>query len=85
MTVQSWFDLNIITKDARAVLGAAIVGYTGVEPGACSLLHWLFVLKTYRSKLFNMSGQAPWTGVAIPRPRRHAADSRSDRDQAGWR
>ncbi|GBG36214.1 hypothetical protein [Mycobacterium montefiorense] len=34
-------------------------GYTGVELGACSLLHWLFVLKTYRSKLFNMSGQSP--------------------------
>ena len=59
MTVQSWFDVNVITKDARALLGAAIVGYTGVELGACSLLHWLFVLKTYRSKLFNMSGQAP--------------------------
>ncbi|OBH83836.1 MULTISPECIES: FAD-dependent oxidoreductase [unclassified Mycobacterium] len=59
MTVQSWFDLNVLTRDARALLGAAIVGYTGVELGACSLLHWLFVLKTYRSKLFNMSGQAP--------------------------
>jgi monoamine oxidase len=59
MTVQSWFDLNMLTKEARALLGAAIVGYTGVELGACSLLHWLFVLKTYRSKIFNMSGQAP--------------------------
>lgn len=59
MTVQTWFDLNVITRDAKALLGAAIVGYTGVELGACSLLHWLFVLKTYRSKLFNMSGQAP--------------------------
>src|SRR5262249_24521049 len=59
MTVQSWFDLNVLTKEAKALLGAAIVGYTGVELGACSLLHWLFVLKTYRSKLFNMSGQAP--------------------------
>jgi monoamine oxidase len=58
MTVQSWFNLNMLTKDAKALLGAAIVGYTGVELGACSLLHWLFVLKTYRSKLFNMSGQA---------------------------
>lgn len=59
MTVQSWFNLNIMTKEARALLGAAIVGYTGVELAACSLLHWLFVLKIYRSKLFNMSGQAP--------------------------
>ncbi|ORA17304.1 hypothetical protein BST12_19730 [Mycobacterium angelicum] len=58
ITVQSWFDLNMITKEAAALLGAAIVGYTGVELGACSLLHWLFVLKTYRSKIFNMSGQA---------------------------
>lgn len=59
MTVQSWINLNIITKEAKALLGAAIVGYTGVELGACSLLHWLFVLRTYRSKIFNMSGQAP--------------------------
>ena len=46
ITVKSWFDLNIITKEAKALLGAAIVGYTGVELDAVSLLHWLFVLKT---------------------------------------
>jgi monoamine oxidase len=59
ITVQTWFNLNMLTKEAKTLLGAAIVGYTGVELGAVSFLHWLFVLKTYRRKLFNMNGEGP--------------------------
>ena len=59
MTVQSWFDLNMFTDEARALLGEAIAGYTGIELGGVSMLHWLFVLHTYRSKLLNMNGQGP--------------------------
>jgi monoamine oxidase len=59
MTIQTWMDLNVSTDEVKMLLGATFSGIFGLNPGAVSLLHWLFVLKSFRSKLFNLAGSGP--------------------------
>ena len=54
MTIQTWIDLNMISPDAKALLQNAITGVLGVSPAAASLLHFLFMLKTFQSKFSKM-------------------------------
>ena len=57
-TVQTWLDLNMNTADARTLISNAITGVLGVSPAAASLLHFLFMLKTFQSSFANASGFA---------------------------
>jgi monoamine oxidase len=66
MTVQSWMDLNMCTADAQTLLGNAVTGVLGVSPAAASLLHFLFMLKTFQSKfpkMFDFPFQANFTNM----------------------
>ncbi len=54
MTVQTWIDLNMTSTDAKTLLQNAVTGVLGVSPAACSLLHFLFMLKTFQSKFSKM-------------------------------
>jgi len=56
MSVQTWMDLNMCSPDAQTLLEGAITGVLGVSPAAASLLHFLFMLKTFESKLPNIVG-----------------------------
>jgi monoamine oxidase len=49
MTVQAWLDRNMISTDAKTLLSNAITGIFGVNASAASLLHLLFMLKTFDS------------------------------------
>jgi monoamine oxidase len=59
MSIQTWMDLNLSTKEARALLGNAYTGILGVSPGAASLLQLLFMFKTFDSKFVNTIGSGP--------------------------
>ena len=54
MTIQTWIDLNMTSADAKTLLGNAVTGVLGVSPAAASLLHFLFMLKTFQSKFSKM-------------------------------
>jgi monoamine oxidase len=53
ITIQTWLDLNMSTADAKTLLTNAITGVLGVAPAAASLLHFLFMLKTFQSSFSN--------------------------------
>lgn len=59
MTAQTWLDLNMATRDGSALLGSALLGVLGVSPAACSLLHLLFMFKTFESNFTNLIGSGP--------------------------
>jgi monoamine oxidase len=58
MTIQTWLDLNMATADAKTLLNNAITGVLGVSPAAASLLHFLFMLKTFQSNFASLPGLA---------------------------
>lgn len=66
MTIQTWIDLNMTSPDAKALLQNAITGVLGVSPAAASLLHFLFMLKTFQSNfgsLINFSFQSNFVNM----------------------
>jgi monoamine oxidase len=56
MTVQTWLNFNMITADAATLFGNAITGVLGVSPAAASLLHLLFMFKTFQSDFARLVG-----------------------------
>jgi monoamine oxidase len=58
-TIEAWMELNVVTDDAKAVLRGALSGQTGVDIGAISLLHELFVLQTFGGNFLNLAGSGP--------------------------
>jgi monoamine oxidase len=59
MTVETWLKLNMSTAEARTLLTNAITGILGVSPGAASLLHLLFMLRSFDSSFLNPIGSGP--------------------------
>jgi monoamine oxidase len=59
LTLQTWMDFNMTTPEAKALLGNAFSGILGVNPGAVSLLHLLWMFKTFQSKFSNTIGSGP--------------------------
>jgi monoamine oxidase len=59
MSVQTWLDLNVFTEEARVLLGNAYTGILGVSPASCSLLHLLFMFKTFQGRFMNTIGSGP--------------------------
>ncbi len=58
-TVEAWMELNMETDDAKALIRASLSGHTGVDTGALSLLHELFVLQTFGGSFLNLAGSGP--------------------------
>jgi len=58
-TVEAWIELNMVTDDAKALIRGSLSGQTGVDTGALSLLHELFVLQTFGGSFLNLAGSGP--------------------------
>lgn len=56
MTIETWLQLNVSTPAARALLTNALTGVLGVNTAAASLLHLLFMLRSFDSNFVNMIG-----------------------------
>lgn len=56
MSVETWLSLNMSTPDARKLLTNAFVGIFGVSTAAVSLLHLLWMFKTFDSNFMNTIG-----------------------------
>ncbi len=56
ITVETWLHHNVSTREARTLLTNAIVGITGVNTAAASLLHLLFMLRSFDSNFINAVG-----------------------------
>lgn len=56
MSVQTWMDFNLTTPEAKTLLGNAFSGIFGVDPSGVSLLHLLFMFKTFQGKFMNTVG-----------------------------
>ncbi len=59
MSLQTWMDLNLSTEEAKVLLGNAYTGILGVSPASASLLHLLFMFKTFQGKFMNTIGSGP--------------------------
>jgi monoamine oxidase len=59
LSLQTWLDLNLSTEEAHVLLGNAYTGILGVSPASCSLLHLLFMFKTFQGKFMNTIGSGP--------------------------
>jgi monoamine oxidase len=69
-TVESWLELNLVDDTAKAIVRSSVAGFSGLNTGAISLLHWLFCLQTFGGNFQDItgtgSGQAEQLRVAAP-------------------
>ncbi len=58
-TVEAWIEVNMVTDGAKALIRSVVAGYSGLDTGANSLLHWLFCLQTFGGDFRKVTGTKP--------------------------